>query len=77
MIFQRTIKEAVSATGIGLHSGSKFEVTFRPAPANTGIIYTSTALSPKVSIEGTPEAVRDTNLCTALVNLAGVRMPTV
>ena len=77
MIFQRTIKEAVSATGIGLHSGSKVEVTFRPAPANTGIIYTRTDLSPKVSIECTPEAVRDTQLCTALVNLEGVRISTV
>ncbi|MBU3844140.1 MAG: UDP-3-O-acyl-N-acetylglucosamine deacetylase [Candidatus Anaerobiospirillum pullicola] len=77
MILQRTIKETVSATGIGLHSGSKVEVTFRPAPANTGIIYTRTDLNPAVSIKCAPEAVRDTQLCTALVNLDGVRISTV
>ncbi len=77
MLLQRTIKEAVSATGIGLHSGSKVEVTFRPAPANTGIIYTRTDLNPNVSIKCEPEAVRDTQLCTALVNLDGVRISTV
>lgn len=77
MILQRTIKETVSATGIGLHSGSKVTVTFRPAPANTGIIYTRTDLNPHVSIKCEPEAVRDTQLCTALVNLDGVRISTV
>ncbi|MCK0526301.1 MULTISPECIES: UDP-3-O-acyl-N-acetylglucosamine deacetylase [unclassified Anaerobiospirillum] len=77
MIFQRTIREAVSATGIGLHSGSKVEVSFRPAPANTGIIYTRTDLNPAVSIKCEPDAVRDTQLCTALVNLDGVRISTV
>lgn len=77
MILQRTIKETVSATGIGLHSGSKVTVTFRPAPADTGIIYTRTDLNPHVSIKCEPEAVRDTQLCTALVNLDGVRISTV
>ena len=77
MILQRTIKETVSATGIGLHSGSKVTVTFRPAPADTGIIYTRTDLNPHVSIKCGPEAVRDTQLCTALVNLDGVRISTV
>ncbi|MCK0514284.1 UDP-3-O-acyl-N-acetylglucosamine deacetylase [Anaerobiospirillum sp. NML120448] len=77
MILQRTIKEPVSATGIGLHSGSKVEVSFRPAPANTGIVYTRTDLNPAVTIKCEPEAVRDTQLCTALVNLEGVRISTV
>lgn len=77
MILQRTIKEAVSATGIGLHSGSKVEVTFRPAPANTGIVYTRTDLNPHVTIKCEPEAVRDTQLCTALVTPEGVRISTV
>ncbi len=77
MVLQRTVKEAVSATGIGLHSGKKVEVTFRPAPADTGIVYTRTDLDPQVSIKCEPEAVRDTQLCTALVNLDGVRISTV
>lgn len=77
MIKQRTVKTEVSATGIGLHSGRKVQVTFRPAPANTGIVYTRTDLQPHVSIKCTPEAVRDTQLCTALVNTDGVRISTV
>ncbi len=74
---QRTVKQAFSAAGIGLHSGSKVTVNFRPAPADTGIIYTRTDLNPPVSIKCEPEAVRDTQLCTALVNMDGVRISTV
>lgn len=77
MIRQRTVKEVITATGIGLHSGKKVQVVFRPAPANTGIVYTRTDLNPNVSIKCEPEAVRDTQLCTALVNLDGVRISTV
>ena len=64
-------------TGIGLHSGAKVEVAFRPAPANTGIVYTRTDLNPKVSIKCEPQNVRDTQLCTALVNENAVRISTV
>ena len=77
MIRQRTLKSVVTTTGIGLHSGKKVQVTFKPAPANTGIIYTRTDLNPPVSIKCEPNSVRDTQLCTALVNLDGVRISTV
>lgn len=77
MILQRTVKQSVSATGIGLHSGAKVQVTFHPAPANTGIIYTRTDLNPHVVMKCDATSVRDTQLCTALVNLQGVRISTV
>lgn len=77
MIRQRTVKQSVSATGIGLHSGAKVQVVFHPAPANTGIIYTRTDLDPKVVMKCDAESVRDTQLCTALVNAQGVRISTV
>lgn len=77
MILQRTVKKSVSATGIGLHSGAKVQVTFHPAPADTGIVYTRVDLDPKVVMKCEPQAVRDTQLCTALVNLQGVRISTV
>lgn len=64
-------------TGIGLHSGAKVEVAFRPANANTGIVYTRTDLNPTVSIKCNAQNVRDTQLCTALVNEDGVRISTV
>ena len=77
MIKQRTILKPVSMTGIGLHSGAKVEVAFRPAPANTGLVYTRTDLNPAVTIKCNADSVRDTQLCTALVNDNGVRISTV
>ena len=74
---QRTLKQAVSATGTGLHSGAKVSVAFRPAPPDTGIIYTRTDLKPPVEIRCEPDCVRDTQLCTALVTETGVRVSTV
>ncbi len=77
MTRQRTLKQPLSATGIGLHSGSKVQVCMRPAPANTGIVYTRCDLNPKVVMQCTAQNVRDTQLCTALVNEDGVRISTV
>jgi len=77
MINQRTILKPVSMTGIGLHSGAKVEVAFRPAPADTGIVYTRTDLNPSVTMKCTADNVKDTQLCTALVNETGVRISTV
>lgn len=77
MYLQRTLNKPVKATGIGLHSGARVEVAFRPAPANTGIIYTRTDLNPRVTMKCSAENVRDTQLCTALVNNDGVRIATV
>jgi len=77
MIKQRTIKESVSATGVGLHKGEKVQITLRPAPANTGIIFRRVDLDPIVDIPATPEAVGETTLCTCLVNEQGVQISTV
>lgn len=77
MIKQRTVAGTVSALGTGLHSGAGVRVTLRPAPADTGIIYTRTDLTPPISIKTSPTSVRDTQLCTALVTDGGVRVATV
>lgn len=77
MIKQRTLKKSVHATGVGLHSGRKVSLTFRPAPVDTGIVYVRTDLVPAVAIKAEAGLVRDTMLCTALVNEAGVRIATV
>lgn len=77
MIRQRTLKQIVHATGVGLHSGRKVALTFRPAPVNTGIVYVRTDLQPEVELRANAEFVRDTVLCTALVNEQGVRISTV
>lgn len=77
MTKQRTLRQPLFATGIGLHSGAKVQVSMRPAPANTGIIYTRCDLNPQVVMQCTAQNVRDTQLCTALVNENGVRISTV
>ncbi|EGA67760.1 UDP-3-O-acyl-N-acetylglucosamine deacetylase [Vibrio brasiliensis] len=77
MIRQRTLKEIVKTTGVGLHSGRKVTLTLRPAAANTGIVYRRTDVNPPVDFPADPESVRDTMLCTALVNDEGVRISTV
>ena len=77
MIKQRTIKEKISAVGVGLHKGEKVQITLRPAPANTGIVFRRVDLSPVVDIKATPDAVGETTLCTCLVNDEGVQISTV
>ncbi|MBD1389964.1 UDP-3-O-acyl-N-acetylglucosamine deacetylase [Neiella sp. HB171785] len=77
MMRQRTLKQAIEATGIGLHSGNKVQLVLRPAPVNTGIVFRRTDLDPVVDIPASAELVRETTLCTALVTDDGVRLSTV
>ncbi len=77
MIKQRTIKQAVQETGIGLHKGEKVTMTLRPAPANTGIVFRRVDLDPCVDIPAKANAVGDTMLCTCLSNNDGVSIHTV
>src|SRR5574337_939510 len=66
MIRQRTLKNVISATGVGLHSGRKVLLTLRPAPANTGIVFRRTDLTEPVTIPALAKYVGDTRLCTSL-----------
>lgn len=77
MIRQRTIKQSVSVTGIGLHKGDKVNMTLRPAPANTGIVYRRVDLVPHADIPARPDMVGDTMLCTCLSNETGESISTV
>lgn len=77
MIKQRTLKRIVQATGVGLHTGKKVTLTMRYAPANTGVIYRRTDLNPPVDFLADAKSVRDTMLCTCLVNENNVRISTV
>ncbi len=76
MIKQRTLKNVIRATGVGLHTGKKVYLTLRPAAAGTGIIFRRTDLDPPVSIPACPENVGDTKLSTTLVK-GDVRISTV
>ncbi|AQS38403.1 UDP-3-O-(3-hydroxymyristoyl) N-acetylglucosamine deacetylase [Shewanella psychrophila] len=77
MIFQRTVKEMVKTTGVGLHSGNKVTLSIKPAPVNSGIVLVRTDLEPAVSIPAKAELVRETTMCTALVNDDGIRISTI
>lgn len=76
MLKQRTLKQAVSTVGIGLHSGKKVSLNLRPAPANTGIVFQRVDLEPAVTLDLDPELVGETMLCTALIE-NGVKVATV
>jgi UDP-3-O-[3-hydroxymyristoyl] N-acetylglucosamine deacetylase len=67
MIKQRTLKNVIRATGVGLHTGKKILLTLRPAPANAGIIFRRIDLDVPVEIEARPDNVGDTMLSTSLV----------
>lgn len=77
MIKQRTLKQSIKVTGVGLHSGKKVTLTLRPAAVNTGVVYYRTDLNPPVAFPADAKSVRDTMLCTALVNNDGIRISTV
>ncbi|MDX1799562.1 MAG: UDP-3-O-acyl-N-acetylglucosamine deacetylase, partial [Marinobacter sp.] len=75
MIRQRTLKNTIRATGVGLHSGEKVYLTLKPAPAETGIVFRRTDLDPAVEIKACAENVGETMLSTTLVK-DGVRVAT-
>jgi len=76
MIKQRTLKNIIRATGVGLHTGEKVYVTLRPAAPDTGIVFRRIDLDPPVEIEAKPENVGDTRLSTTLLK-DGVRISTI
>ncbi len=76
MIKQRTLKNSIKATGIGLHSGQKVYLTLRPAPVNTGIIFRRVDLDPVVEIPALALNVSDTTLSTNIAK-DGVRVATI
>ncbi len=76
MIRQRTLRNAIRATGVGLHTGEKVYLTLRPAPVDTGIVFRRVDLNPVVEIAAKAENVGDTTLSTTLVK-GDVRVSTV
>lgn len=67
MVKQRTLKNTIRATGVGLHSGKKVYLTLKPAPVDTGIVFCRTDLDPVVEIPAHALNVGDTTLSTTLV----------
>lgn len=76
MIKQRTLKNVIRATGIGLHTGEKVYLTIRPAAVDTGIVFRRVDLDPVVEIKATAGNVGETTMSTTLVK-DGVKVSTV
>ena len=66
MLAQRTLKSMTRAVGVGLHGGQRVELTLRPAPADTGIVFRRVDLAQPVDIHVDPLAITDTRLNTTL-----------
>jgi len=76
MIKQRTLKNMIRATGVGLHTGEKVYLTLRPAAPNTGIVFRRVDLPQPVEIKAKPDNVGDTRLSSTL-EANGVKISTV
>jgi UDP-3-O-[3-hydroxymyristoyl] N-acetylglucosamine deacetylase len=73
---QRTLRNPIRATGVGLHTGEKVYLSLKPAPINAGIVFRRVDLDPVVEIKASAENVGDTTLSTTLVK-GDVRVSTV
>ncbi|MCC2636697.1 MAG: UDP-3-O-(3-hydroxymyristoyl) glucosamine N-acyltransferase [Moraxellaceae bacterium] len=76
MLRQRTVKQAIRASGIGLHSGAKIYLTLRPGPVDSGIVFRRTDLEPPVDLPAQTLMVKDTTMATSLVQ-GDVRLSTI
>ncbi len=76
MLRQRTLKTAIRATGVGLHTGDKVYMTLRPAAENSGITFRRVDLDEPVDIPADPTLVGETMLGTTLIK-DGVKVATV
>ena len=66
MLAQRTLKSLTKAVGVGLHSGQRVELTLRPAPPDTGIVFRRVDLPQPVDIVVSAVAVTDTRMASTI-----------
>ena len=66
MIKQRTLKNLIRATGVGMHTGEKVYLCLRPAPPNTGIVFSRTDNDSPVPVQASADNVSDTTMATSI-----------
>lgn len=76
MIKQRTLKNVIRATGVGVHTGQKVYMALRPAPIDTGIVFCRTDLPGNPEVRAYALNVHDTRLATVIEG-NGARVSTV
>jgi UDP-3-O-[3-hydroxymyristoyl] N-acetylglucosamine deacetylase len=76
MLRQRTLRNSIRATGVGLHTGHKVYMTLKPGPIDSGIVFRRIDLDEPFEIKGRAENVGETTLSTTLVQ-NGIKVATV
>ena len=76
MTKQRTLKNTIYTSGVGLHTGKKIRLTLKPAPVDSGIVFRRIDLTPEVEIKATAINVGETTLSTCLIS-GDVRVSTI
>ncbi|HIG07868.1 MAG: UDP-3-O-acyl-N-acetylglucosamine deacetylase [Methylococcales bacterium] len=76
MLKQRTLKNIIRATGVGLHTGENVYLTLHPAEPDTGIRFRRSDIGESAVVDATPENVGDTTMSTTLIQ-NGIRVSTV
>ena len=76
MLRQRTLKNTIRGTGVGLHSGKKVLMVLRPAPPDSGVVFRRMDLDGAVDVPAHAENVGETMLGTTLIK-DGIRVSTI
>lgn len=76
MLKQRTLKNVIHASGVGLHGGVKVNLTLRPAAPDTGIVFRRVDLPEPVDIPAQAMLIGDTRMCSCLEK-DGVKVGTI
>lgn len=75
---QKTLRNSISCTGVGLHGGQTVNMKLVPAPVNSGIVFRRTDVDPAIAdIPARYDGAADLVMCTTLRNEAGVKVATV
>ncbi len=78
VVYQKTLRNSISCTGVGLHGGYSINMKLNPAPVNTGIMFVRKDVDEDVSeIPARFDSVSDLIMCTTIENDAGVKVATV
>ena len=77
LLNQKTIKNKVSFSGVGLHSGERVQICIKPSEPNTGIVFKRIDLKEKNLIYPSYMNVINSALCTTIINNYGVKVSTI
>lgn len=76
-IAQRTLKNRIKCSGIGLHSGAKVQMVLNPAAPDTGVVFRRVDLPGKPLVRARHDQVTDLRMCTTVAAGEGVSIGTV